>query len=165
LLQYGLTDRPEVLRVEQVLEAKHGEVPPLVTIKAHDKVRQAIDVLQRFSISQAPVIREASGSDTVGPDDRARSERSSAEADVAGFVGSIRENALLDRIFRDPDALQADVAEVMGPPIALVEFDEPIEVAFEALQSGPAVLVVKSGQALGVLTRSDLLEFLAHRRP
>jgi len=70
----------------------------------------------------------------------------------------------LDRIFRDPDALQADVAEVMGAPIGMVEFDAPIEVAFEALQSGPALLVVKGGQALGVLTRSDLLEFLAHRR-
>jgi cystathionine beta-synthase len=146
LLQYGLTDRPEALRVEQVLEAKDGETPPLVTITAHDKVRHAIDVLQEYSISQAPVVRDGG-------------------VDVTGYVGSIRENALLDRIFRDPDALQADVAEVMGPPIAMVEFDEPIEVAFEALQSGPAVLVVKSGQALGVLTRSDLLEFLAHRRP
>jgi cystathionine beta-synthase len=144
LLQYGLTDRPEVVRVEEVLQAKHGEVPPLVTIDAHDKVRQAIDVLQRYSISQAPVVREKS-------------------MDVAHFVGSIRENALLDRIFRDPDALQADVAEVMAPPIAMLEFDEPVDVAFETLQHGPAILVVKAGQALGVLTRSDLLEFLAHR--
>ncbi len=145
LLQYGLTDRPDVVRVEEVFQAKHGEVPPLVTVNAHDKVRQAIDVLQEFSISQAPVVREPS-------------------MDVAQFVGGVLENALLDRIFRDPDALQADVAEVMGPPLTMVEFDEPIEVAFETLQHGPAVLVVKAGQALGVLTRSDLLEFLAHRQ-
>jgi cystathionine beta-synthase len=144
LLQYGLTDRPEVVRVEEVLQAKHGEVPSLVTVNAHDKLRQAIDVLQRYSISQAPVVREAS-------------------VDVAQFVGSVMENALLDRIFRDPDALQADVAEAMGPPIAMVEFDDPVEVAFEGLQQRTAVLVVKSGQVLGVLTRSDLLEFLAHR--
>ncbi len=57
LLQYGLTERPEVVRVEEVLQAKHGEVPPLVTVNAHDKVRQAIDVLQQYSISQAPVVR------------------------------------------------------------------------------------------------------------
>jgi len=113
-------------------------------VNAHEKVRQAIDVLQRFSISQAPVVRGASD-------------------DVTQFVGSIRENALLDRIFRDPDALQADVAEVMGPPIGMVEFDAPIDLAFETLQHGPAVLVLKAGQVLGVLTRSDLLEFLAHR--
>jgi cystathionine beta-synthase len=144
LLQYGLTERPEVVRVEEVLQVRRGEVPTLVTVNAHDKVRQAIDVLQRYSISQAPVVREPS-------------------MDVAQFVGSVVENALLDRIFRDPDALQADVAEAMGPPIAMVEFDDPLEVAFEALQQGTAVLVVKAGQALGVLTRSDLLEFLAHR--
>jgi cystathionine beta-synthase len=146
LLQYGMLERPEVVRVEEVLSAKHGELPPLVTVAAHDKVRQAVDVLQEYSISQAPVVREA------------------GSLDVAQIVGSIRENALLDRLFRDPDALQADVAEVMGPPVGMVEHDQPVEVAFEALQSGPAVLVVKGGQVLGVVTRSDLLEFLAHRK-
>ena len=144
LLQYGLMERPEPVRVEEVLSSKHGDVPPLVTVSARAKVRQAIDVLQEFSISQAPVVREDA-------------------MDVAQFVGGVSENALLDRIFRDPDALGSDVAEVMGPPLGLVEFDAPIELAFESLQHGPAVLVVKAGQALGVLTRSDLLEFLAHR--
>jgi len=156
LLQYGLTDRPEVVRVEEVVQTKQREMPPVVTVRARDKVRHAIDVLQEFSISQAPVVREPSGGDG--------SSEPGDPTDISGFVGSIRENALLDRIFRDPDALQADVAEVMGAPIGMVEFDAPIEVAFEALQSGPALLVVKGGQALGVLTRSDLLEFLAHRR-
>jgi cystathionine beta-synthase len=146
LLQYGMLERPEVVRVEEVLSAKHGDLPPLVSVAAHDKVRQAVDVLQEYSISQAPVVREA------------------GSPDVANIVGSIRENALLDRLFRDPDALQADVAEVMGPPVGMVEHDQPVEVAFEALQNGPAVLVVKGGQVLGVLTRSDLLEFLAHRK-
>ncbi|MGZ4125477.1 MAG: pyridoxal-phosphate dependent enzyme, partial [Actinomycetota bacterium] len=146
LLQYGMLERPEVVRVEEVLSAKHGELPPLVTVAAHDKVRQAVDVLQEYSISQAPVVREP------------------GSTDVAQIVGSIRENALLDRLFRDPDALQADVAEVMGPPVGLVEHDHPVDLAFEALQHGPAVLVVKGGQVLGVLTRSDLLEFLAHRK-
>jgi cystathionine beta-synthase len=144
LLQYGLMERPEIVRVEEVLSAKHGHVPPLITVNARDKVRQAIDVLHEYNISQAPVVRETG-------------------VDVAQFVGGVHENALLDRIFRDPDALQADVAEVMGPPIGLVEFDAPIELAFQTLQHGPAVLVEKAGEVLGVLTRSDLLEFLAHR--
>ncbi|MGQ0669664.1 MAG: cystathionine beta-synthase [Actinomycetota bacterium] len=145
LLQYGLLERPEVVRVEEVLSAKHGTTPPLVTVTAHEKVRQAVDRLQEHGISQAPVVREAT-------------------TDLTHFVGSIRERALLDRIFRDPDALQADVAEVMGPPIPMVEFDAPIEMAFGELQHGPAVLVAKAGQVLGVLTRSDLLEYLAHRQ-
>jgi cystathionine beta-synthase len=145
MLQYGMLERPDVIRVEEVLAAKGGELPSLITVGAHAKVRQAVDVLQRHDISQAPVVREET-------------------ADVTGIVGSIRDRELLERVFRDPDALQADVAEVMAPPIPLVEWDHPIEAAFTELESGPAVLVAKAGQVLGVLTRSDLLDFLAHRR-
>jgi cystathionine beta-synthase len=145
MLQYGLLDRPEVVRVEEVLASKGEGVPGLVTVRAHDKVRQAVDLLQEHSISQAPVVREDG-------------------TEVSAFVGSIRERELLDRIFRDPDALQADVAEVMAPPIPMVEFDDPVESAFAELEQQSAVLVTKAGQVLGVLTRSDLLDFLAHRR-
>jgi cystathionine beta-synthase len=146
MLQYGFLERPEAIRVEEVLAAKHGgAIPTLVTIGAHAKVRQAIDRLQEFGISQAPVVRTDS-------------------MDVSAFVGSIRELTLLDRIFHDPDSLQSDVAEVMAPPLAMVEFDAPVETAFDELQKGPAVIVAKDGEALGVLTRSDLLEYLAHRQ-
>ncbi len=145
LLQYGFIERAQPIRVDEVLIAKSGEMPELITVKAHDKVRQAVDVLQQHGISQAPVVRDDTG-------------------DVASFVGSIRERQLLDRIFRDPDALQADVAAVMGPPIPLIEHAEPVEVAFSALQDAPAVLVARGSLVTGVLTRSDLLEFLAHRR-
>jgi cystathionine beta-synthase len=84
-------------------------------------------------------------------------------AGVSSLVGSIRETTLLDRIFRDPDSLQADVAEVMAPPFPMVEYDDPLETAFAELQHAPAVIVAKNGEALGILTRADLLEFLAHR--
>ncbi len=134
MLQHGMLDRPDVIRVEEVLVAKGREMPPLVTVSAHDKVRQAVDRLKEFEISQAPVVREDA-------------------ADVSAFVGSIRDRELLERIFRDPDALQADVAEVMAPPIPLLEWDDPIEAAFGELEHGPAVLVTKAGQVLGVLTQ------------
>jgi cystathionine beta-synthase len=141
--QYGFVERPEVVTVREVLGTKPAGLPPLVAVGAHEKVRHAVDTLQQFNISQAPVTRDAS-------------------EDVTALVGSIQERDLLDRIFRDPDALQADVAEVMGPPLPLVEAVDPIEVAFERLQSASAVVVSHDGRTLGVLTRSDLLEFLAH---
>jgi len=141
--QYGFVERPEVVTVREVLGTKPAGLPSLVAVGAHEKVRHAVDTLQQFNISQAPVTRDAS-------------------EDVTALVGSIQERDLLDRIFRDPDALQADVAEVMGPPLPLVEAVDPIEVAFERLQSASAVVVSHDGRTLGVLTRSDLLEFLAH---
>jgi cystathionine beta-synthase len=146
MLQYGMLDRPEPVRVDEVLAGKGRDLPPVITVRAHDKVRQAVDVLQEHSISQAPVVREEG-------------------SDVTAVVGSIRDRELLDRVFRDPDALQADVAEVMAPPIPTVEWSDPVESAFAELERAPAVLVAKSGQVIGVLTRSDLLDFLAHRRP
>jgi cystathionine beta-synthase len=145
MLQHGMLDRPDVVRVEEVLSAKSREIPPLITVNAHDKVRQAVEILQEHGISQAPVVREES-------------------IDVSQVMGSIRDRELLERVFRDPDALQSDVAEVMAAPIPMVEWDSPIEVAFGELERTPAVVVTKAGQALGVLTRSDLLEFLARQR-
>jgi cystathionine beta-synthase len=145
MLQYGFQEQPEALRVEEVLAAKHGELPPVVSVSAREKVRQAIDRLQEHGISQAPVVRDEG-------------------LDVTSIVGSIRERGLLDRIFRDPDALQADVAEVMGPPLPMVEVDDAVDVAVESFQHAPAVLVAKGGTVVGVLTRSDLLDHLAHRQ-
>jgi cystathionine beta-synthase len=145
LLQYGLLERPDVVRVHEVLSGKSGGVPPLVTVGAHDKVRQAVDLLQQHGISQAPVVRDGS-------------------SEVTDFVGSIQERALLDRVFRDPDSLQSDVAQVMSAPIPMVESEDPLEVAFAELEHAPAVLVAHAGRVDGVLTRSDLLEFLAHRQ-
>ena len=143
--QYGFLEGPEVVTVEQVLSSKGTDLPPLITVDAHAKVRQAVDLLHRHGISQAPVVREDS-------------------TDVSQFVGSIRDRELLERVFRDPDALQADVAEVMAPPVPTVEWSAPVDVAFGELERAPAVLVTKAGQVLGVLTRSDLLDHLAHRR-
>ncbi len=143
--QYGFLEGPEVVTVERVLHAKGGELPPIITVRAHDKVRQAVDILQTHGISQTPVVREDS-------------------TDVAQFVGSIRDRELLERVFADPDVLQADVANVMAPPIPAVEWDAPVDDAFTELERASAVLVVKAGLVLGVLTRSDLLNFLAHRR-
>jgi len=143
--QYGFLEEPESITVEQVLGVKGGTLPPLITVRAHDKVRQAVDLLQANGISQAPVVREDS-------------------TDVAQFVGSIRDRELLERVFRDPDALQADVAEVMAPPIPTVERHATVDEAFAELERAPAVLVSAGGTVIGVLTRSDLLDFLAHRR-
>src|SRR3954468_12543291 len=145
--QYGFLEGPETISGDRVLTAKAGALPQLITVSAHDKVRQAVDLLQEHGISQAPVVRDHS-------------------TDVGQFVGSIRDRELLERVFRDPDALQADVAEVMAPPIPTVERHASVDDAFAELERAPAVLVSPRDIVSGVLTRSHLLDFLApHRQP
>jgi cystathionine beta-synthase len=85
---------------------------------------------------------------------------------LADVVGSLQERGLLDRVFRNPDALNEDVAVAMQPPLPAVDADASVDQVYEGL-SGPnaAVVVVASGgRPTGILTRSDLLEFLAARR-
>jgi cystathionine beta-synthase len=151
LLEHGFVERHAPLpTVEQLLASKTAEehdVPDLVTISSHQKVGEAIDVMQRYSISQLPVVRDG------------RSES------LADFIGSLQDRTLLDRVFKNPDALHEDVAAAMQPPLAAVEITETLDEVFSTLSGRTnAVVVAREGRPIGVLTRSDLLEYLAHNR-
>jgi cystathionine beta-synthase len=103
--------------------------------------------MQRYSISQLPVVRDGE----VGS--------------LADVIGSLQDRDLLDRVFKNPDALHEDVAAAMQPPLAAVEADQTLDEVFSTLTGRTnAVVVADSGRPVGVLTRSDLLEFLAHQR-
>ena len=81
------------------------------------------------------------------------------------MIGSLQDRDLLDRVFRNPDALHEDVATAMQPPLAAVEVDATLdEVVLDADGRTNAVVVAREGRPVGVLTRSDLLEYLAHNR-
>jgi cystathionine beta-synthase len=149
MLQYGFLERatppPAVEEVLRFRRADH-DVPDFVTIGSHEKVGAAIDVMQRYGISQLPVIR----GETVDS--------------LADVVGSLQERGLLERVFRDPDALHEDVAVAMQPPLPAVDAGVSVNEVYEALSGGSgAVVVASGGLPTGILTRSDLLEFLASR--
>ena len=151
MLEYGFLERrAPAPTVEEVLVAKHAEeadIPDLVTVESHQKLGHAIELMQRYSISQLPVIRH---------------EPADSLADV---IGSLHERGLLERVFRNPDALGEDVAAAMQPPLAAVDADETIDEVFARFTNGsPAVVVARGGRPAGMLTRSDLLEYLAHHR-
>jgi cystathionine beta-synthase len=153
MLEHGFVERRTPLpTVEQLLRSKSVEetdVPDLVTITSHQKVGEAIDVMQRYSISQLPVVRDGDG-------------QIDSLADV---VGSLQDRDLLDRVFKNADALHEDVAAAMQPPLAAVEASQTLDEVFATLTGRTnAVVVARDGKPVGVLTRSDLLEYLAHNR-
>ena len=49
----------------------------------------------------------------------------------------------------------------MSPPLATLGSTEPASAAVKLLETGDAVLVHEDGKPVGVLTRQDLLAFLA----
>jgi cystathionine beta-synthase len=149
MLEHGFLERHAPLpTVEQVLRAKHGgDLPALVTIAAHQKVGEGIDTMQRYGISQLPVVRD-------GLCDS-----------LADVIGSLQDRALLERVFTNPDVLHEDVANAMQPPLGAIEASATLDEVFSTLAGGTnAVVVAREGKPVGVLTRSDLLDFLAHER-
>ncbi len=151
MLEHGFVERrtppPTVAELLRSKRIEETEVPALVTIEAHQKVGQAIDIMQRYSISQLPVVRDGD----VGS--------------LADVIGSLQDRDLLDRVFKNPDALHEDVAAAMQPPLAAVDAEQTLDEVFSTLTGRTnAVVVADSGKPVGVLTRSDLLEFLAHHR-
>ena len=150
MIQYGFLERttppPAVEEVLRFRRVGH-ETPELVTIGSHEKVGAAIEIMQRYGISQLPVVRH---------------EPVESLADV---VGSLRERGLLERVFRNADALSEDVAVAMQPPLPAVDAGASLDEVYEGLSGGSgAVVVASDGRPTGILTRSDLLEFLAARR-
>ena len=81
----------------------------------------------------------------------------------AEVVGAVKERDLLEKAFRDDAILDRPVGEVMGPPLPSVGIGESIDQAVEALERGPAVLIVDGGHPVGIITRSDVLDFLSSR--
>jgi cystathionine beta-synthase len=80
-------------------------------------------------------------------------------------IGALQDRDLLDRVFKNPDALHEDVASAMQPPLATVEASSSVDEIVAALTGRTnAVVVAQDGRPVGVVTRSDLLEYLAHKR-
>jgi cystathionine beta-synthase len=145
----GFFTRPGTeARIGELLADKRRaepHVPDLVVVAAHEKVGKAIDMLQSYGISQVPVAKDESVDD------------------VSAIIGSIRERSLLDRVFRDPDAVERDVVEVMDGPLPVVQSAAGFADVFADLSGGAEAIVVADGsRPVGVITHTDLLEWLAH---
>ena len=137
-----------VVRVDDLLlDRHHGALPDLVIARTTQRVGDAIAVLQEYGISQLPVSEQPDGAET------------------AGFVGSITEKGLLDRAFRDPSIVERTVGEVMDRPLPIVDTSTSLDAAFALLSDGSSALIATRGdRVVGVVTKLDVLEYLAHRR-
>ena len=77
------------------------------------------------------------------------------------MVGAIGERGLLKQAARDPSLLEAPIADVMEPPFPSVSTSDPVREAVELLAGDQqALLVTRDARAIGVVTRTDLLESL-----
>ncbi len=140
---YGFLRADADTTVGDVLRAKSGDLPALVHAHPKETIRDAIDILREYDVSQVPVVN---------------AEPPVALGEVAGSVG---ERDLLEALFTGKAHLADPLEKHMAPGLPLVGAGEPVAAARRELEHGDAVLVVEDGLPVGVLTRADLLGFLA----
>ncbi|MDQ1657829.1 MAG: cystathionine beta-synthase [Cryptosporangiaceae bacterium] len=130
--------------VGDVLKRKSGSMPPLVHLHPNETVREAIDVLREYGVSQVPVVK--------------------AEPPVmsAEVIGSVVERDLLDALFSGGASLADALEKHMSPPLPSIGAGEPVSAAMHALEKAGAAVVLDDGKPVGVVTRQDLLAYLAH---
>jgi cystathionine beta-synthase len=146
LAQYGFlpasADEPTI---GEVLRGKSGQIPDLVHTHPTETIAEAVHILQEYGVSQMPVVR---------------AEPPIVAAEVAG---SVSERALLDALFAGDAKLRDAVEEHMDPPLPTVGSNEPVSEAVHRLEKADALLVQEDGKPVGVVTRQDLLAYLATR--
>ena len=129
---------PAVTRVSDVVGGKGRKIPALLTVNAGEPLRKALALVEKHDITQIPVLRGGS------------------------VVGTLFDNEILKRVLEDSSVLDQPVESLMGDPLPVVRSDEPVEHVTRLLASrNPAVLVSDNGKVTGILTRFDMLQFIA----
>jgi cystathionine beta-synthase len=143
MADYGFLREPTGVSVGDLLHAKSGATPSLVHAHPNETVREAIDILREYGVSQMPVVR--------------------AEPPVTAgeVVGSVAERTLLDALFGGTAALADPLERHMSPPLPIIGSGEPVSAAVAALSDADALLVHIEGKPAGVITRQDVLGYVA----
>ena len=140
-----LTQTSDEPAVREVLGRKGSGMPDLVHVHPEETVGDAISILREFGVSQMPVVKHE-------PPVRA-----------AEVVGAVVERHLLDAVFTDRASVSEPVGQHMSPPLPTIGAGEPVSTAVEMLEKSSAALVLEGGDPVGILTRADMLGYLAAR--
>ena len=108
-----------------------------------ETIAEAVHILREYGVSQMPVVR---------------AEPPVMAAEVAG---SVSERELLESLYAGTAQLADRVEDHMAAPLPSIGAGEPAAAAVEKLHDADALLVQEDGKPIGVVTRQDLLGFIA----
>jgi cystathionine beta-synthase len=131
--------------VGDVLRRKDGTLPELVHTHPNETVGEVVAILREFDVSQMPVVN---------------AEPPVMAAEVAGAV---IERDLLEALFTGQAQLTDRVEAHMSPPLPTIGAGEPVGAVMKALTNADGAMVLLDGKPAGVVTRHDVLGFLAGR--
>ncbi len=129
-------DIPRVT-VAQLLERRSEDAPPLVSVAPAAAVRQALNLMKTWEVSQLPVVEDGR------------------------CIGSLVEGSLMIQSLEEPTLLDRPVRDVMDDPLPVVDYNYPSDrLAPMLTRESPAALVERDGDLIGIVSRYDLLQQL-----
>ncbi len=144
MADYGfLTSAEQEPKIADVLERKRGQLPLFVHAHPGETVRAVIETLREYDVSQLPVLKEE------------------PPVMAAEVIGSITERELLDALLSGRAEPGEPVSAHMSPPLPMIGSGEPISAAVAALEKAGAAVVLVDGKPTGMITRQDVLTYLA----
>ncbi|MFF4266986.1 cystathionine beta-synthase [Streptomyces virginiae] len=133
-------------RIGDVLNDKEGGIPSLVHMHPEETVGEAIEVLREYGVSQMPIVKPGAGHPDVM---------------AAEVIGSVVEKELLAALFAQRASLTDPLEKHMSSPLPQVGSGEPVSELMAVLGEADAAIVLVEGKPTGVVSRQDLLAFLA----
>ncbi|MCO5972190.1 cystathionine beta-synthase [Actinoallomurus soli] len=144
MADYGfLTSETEEPRIADVLARKGSGLPEFVHVHPHETVGTAVSILREYDVSQLPVMKEE------------------PPVMAAEVVGSVGERDLLAALVSGKAGLDDPLGDHMAPPLPMVGSGEGVSKAVGVLENAGAAVVLVDGKPAGLITRQDLLGFLA----
>ncbi|GLV83732.1 cystathionine beta-synthase [Streptomyces lavendulae subsp. lavendulae] len=141
-----LEDAGPAARIGDVLADKEGGIPSLVHMHPEETVGQAIEVLREYGVSQMPIVKPGAGHPDVM---------------AAEVIGSVVEKELLAALFAQRASLGDPLEKHMSASLPQVGSGEPVSELMAVLGEADAAIVLVEGKPTGVVSRQDLLAFLA----
>jgi cystathionine beta-synthase len=124
--------------VHHLLDAKNKTLPALISVPPTATVREALQAMEANNISQVPVLEDSRS------------------------IGSLEESALMGRVLDDASLIDKPVRAVMEESFPIIQHDDTLEHAKYLLAHRyPAILIQEHGQLVGIITKSDLIDFIA----
>ncbi|HEX55407.1 MAG: XRE family transcriptional regulator [Candidatus Altiarchaeales archaeon] len=126
-------------RRERVTKARDIMNRVVVGIGANQKVRDAIEIMEKDRFSQLPVF------------------------DRGNVVGSISDQTILNRISEYKSKVplsELPIYKIMDKPFPTIDGDAPLTLIYELLKHSSAVLIVEKEKIVGIITKTDLFKIV-----
>ncbi len=134
---HGFLEEREFATAKDIIQQKNNNYC-LTTIRSHQKVAEAAQLMNNIGVSQLPVV----------------------EGDE--FIGTLTDTKVLKQLIENPETKNQKVKEIMEAPLMFVGLDNTVDSLASLINKDKRGLLVRNKGQTFIITQHDLLEVLTN---